>query len=336
MARDSLLYVCQSCGAVQTKWAGQCSGCGEWNSLVEEVQVGSARRDEARLDGARTRPAVRDPAIRHARAAAHRHRRDRVRPRLRRRRGARLGHPAGRRPRRRQVDPAAGGRGQGGAQRRARAPTSRAKRPSSRSAPAPSAWAWPTPPCPWPRPRRCATSSTTLKRDKFDIVIIDSIQTLWTDAHEAGPGSVTQVRACAGELVRLAKKQRPGHRPGRPRHQGRPDRRAARGRAHGRRGPHLRGRARLSVPHPARGQEPFRRHRRDRRLRDGRRRPARSEQPVGPVPGRRQGARAGRRRLRRHRGVAPGAGGDSGAGGARRPTARRGAPSSAGTTAAWP
>ncbi|MFP5296094.1 MAG: DNA repair protein RadA, partial [Alphaproteobacteria bacterium] len=47
----------------------------------------------------------------------------------------------------------------------------------------------------------------TLKREKFDIVIIDSIQTLWSDAHEAGPGSVTQVRACAGELVRLAKAQ---------------------------------------------------------------------------------------------------------------------------------
>ena len=46
---------------------------------------------------------------------------------------------------------------------------------------------------------------TTLKRDKFDIVIIDSIQTLWSDVHEAGPGSITQVRACAAELVRMAK-----------------------------------------------------------------------------------------------------------------------------------
>src|SRR5690606_22005382 len=50
---------------------------------------------------------------------------------------------------------------------------------------------------------------TTLKRDKFDIVIIDFIQTLWSDAHEAGPGSVTQVRACAAELVRLAKDNGP-------------------------------------------------------------------------------------------------------------------------------
>ena len=46
-----------------------------------------------------------------------------------------------------------------------------------------------------------------LKRETCDLVVIDSIQTLWSDAHEAGPGSVTQVRACAGELVRLAKRQ---------------------------------------------------------------------------------------------------------------------------------
>jgi DNA repair protein RadA/Sms len=46
-----------------------------------------------------------------------------------------------------------------------------------------------------------------LKRETFDLVVIDSIQTLWSDAHEAGPGSVTQVRACAGELVRLAKRR---------------------------------------------------------------------------------------------------------------------------------
>src|SRR5581483_10877358 len=46
-----------------------------------------------------------------------------------------------------------------------------------------------------------------LKREPFDLVVIDSIQTLWSDMHEAGPGSVTQVRACAGELVRLAKKR---------------------------------------------------------------------------------------------------------------------------------
>lgn len=30
-------YRCQSCGNVEAKWMGKCSGCGEWNTLVEEV-----------------------------------------------------------------------------------------------------------------------------------------------------------------------------------------------------------------------------------------------------------------------------------------------------------
>ena len=38
MARDGAVYACQSCGSVQTKWAGQCAGCGAWNTLVEELQ----------------------------------------------------------------------------------------------------------------------------------------------------------------------------------------------------------------------------------------------------------------------------------------------------------
>jgi DNA repair protein RadA/Sms len=46
-----------------------------------------------------------------------------------------------------------------------------------------------------------------LKAEKPDLVVIDSVQTLWSDAHDSGPGSVTQVRAAASELVRLAKKQ---------------------------------------------------------------------------------------------------------------------------------
>lgn len=39
------------------------------------------------------------------------------------------------------------------------------------------------------------------------LVIIDSIQTMWLDSIESAPGSVAQVRACAFELIRLAKKR---------------------------------------------------------------------------------------------------------------------------------
>ncbi|HXP12217.1 MAG TPA: DNA repair protein RadA [Stellaceae bacterium] len=37
MARAENRYVCQSCGAAYPKWAGKCDACGAWNSLVEEV-----------------------------------------------------------------------------------------------------------------------------------------------------------------------------------------------------------------------------------------------------------------------------------------------------------
>ena len=37
MSRPDHRYVCQSCGAVQPKWAGRCEACGEWNTLAEET-----------------------------------------------------------------------------------------------------------------------------------------------------------------------------------------------------------------------------------------------------------------------------------------------------------
>ncbi len=46
----------------------------------------------------------------------------------------------------------------------------------------------------------------TLESERPDVVIIDSIQTMWLDTVESAPGSVTQVRAAAHELVRFAKR----------------------------------------------------------------------------------------------------------------------------------
>jgi DNA repair protein RadA/Sms len=34
------LYVCQACGATASRWAGKCGACGEWNTLVEETDAG--------------------------------------------------------------------------------------------------------------------------------------------------------------------------------------------------------------------------------------------------------------------------------------------------------
>lgn len=48
---------------------------------------------------------------------------------------------------------------------------------------------------------------TTLDAERPDLVIIDSIQTMWLDSVESAPGSVAQVRASAHELVTLAKRR---------------------------------------------------------------------------------------------------------------------------------
>lgn len=37
MAKVKKAYFCQSCGAESAKWLGRCPSCGEWNTLVEEV-----------------------------------------------------------------------------------------------------------------------------------------------------------------------------------------------------------------------------------------------------------------------------------------------------------
>ena len=37
MAKPQKRYVCQQCGSVASKWAGQCVDCGDWNTLVEDA-----------------------------------------------------------------------------------------------------------------------------------------------------------------------------------------------------------------------------------------------------------------------------------------------------------
>jgi len=41
MAKLKSRYVCQACGSVSMRWQGQCPDCGEWNTLVQEAAVES-------------------------------------------------------------------------------------------------------------------------------------------------------------------------------------------------------------------------------------------------------------------------------------------------------
>ncbi len=209
MARDGATYVCQSCGAVHMKWAGQCSACAAWNTLVEEV---AASRPPGALAPAR-RPGKRSGLAFETMDLA-----TPVPPRIAtgieefdRVCGGGVvpgsavlvgGDPGvGKSTLLLQVCAAAALAGRTVAyvsgEEAVEQVRARAQRMGLGHAPV----------------RLAAETALreiveALKRESFDLVVIDSIQTLWSDQLEAGPGSVAQVRACAGELVRLAKARR--------------------------------------------------------------------------------------------------------------------------------
>lgn len=39
MAKKTTKFICQSCGYESPKWMGRCPGCNEWNQMVEEVEI---------------------------------------------------------------------------------------------------------------------------------------------------------------------------------------------------------------------------------------------------------------------------------------------------------
>ncbi len=40
MAKARTQFICQNCGTVHSRWAGKCDACGEWNTIVEEDPTG--------------------------------------------------------------------------------------------------------------------------------------------------------------------------------------------------------------------------------------------------------------------------------------------------------
>ena len=51
MAKVKILYSCTDCGAEAPKWAGQCGDCGAWNTLVEITSLPSASSRTTRYAG---------------------------------------------------------------------------------------------------------------------------------------------------------------------------------------------------------------------------------------------------------------------------------------------
>lgn len=200
-------FVCQSCGEVHSKWSGKCVGCGEWNTLVEEAVAGVPGGLAAPKTGSkRTNKvdfvALNDTAEAPARIIMGVDELDRVfgggivpssatliggdpgigKSTLLLQVAARLARNG------MKTVYVSGEEAAAQIQDRAR----RLKVAES--------------------PVQLATETdlrkilSALKAAEPDFVVIDSIQTLWSDSLEAAPGSVSQVRACAQELTRWAKK----------------------------------------------------------------------------------------------------------------------------------
>ena len=207
MAKDSALFVCQSCGAVHAKWAGQCSACGQWNCLVEETRSappGAIKPTTTRGRGiafeSLSSETPEPPRIRTGVEEFDRVCGGGVVP------GSALllgGDP---------------GVGKSTLLLEVAAKTARTGRRVAYLSGEEAVEQIRA------RARRMGLADaavelasvtalreilSTLKRERFDLVIIDSIQTLWSDAQDSGPGSIVQVRACAAELVRLAKADGP-------------------------------------------------------------------------------------------------------------------------------
>ena len=48
MAKSRSQFICQQCGAKYPKWSGRCENCGEWNTLIEQTVQGTGKSAVAR------------------------------------------------------------------------------------------------------------------------------------------------------------------------------------------------------------------------------------------------------------------------------------------------
>jgi DNA repair protein RadA/Sms len=185
MSKRSLTFICQNCGATHSRWQGKCEACGEWNTLSEE---GAARAAGPGRPPRKGRLFALEPLAGEAHDA----------PRLASGiaefdgigKSTLLIQTAGCMARARHRAVYISGE-EAVAQVRLRA-----ERLGLRDAPVELA-----------AETAVEDIIATLSEGKTPrLVVIDSIQTMWTDMVESAPGTVTQVRGSAQALIRFAKR----------------------------------------------------------------------------------------------------------------------------------
>ena len=201
MAKARTAYVCTECGGRSSKWQGQCPHCSAWNTLVESVALPTPTRFQAVAGAAgEVRPLASVEARVDARSPSGIEEFDRVL-------GGGLVRGA--------VILLGGDPGIGkstlllqamaaiGATQRALYVTGeesveqiamRAQRLGLFNAPVELL-----------AEVQLEAILGAMRTSKPEVVVIDSIQTVYTEALESAPGSVAQVRECAAQLTRFAK-----------------------------------------------------------------------------------------------------------------------------------
>ena len=58
MAKAKTMFFCQSCGYESSKWMGQCPGCREWNTFVEETVISGSTGNKKAVLGDRPEPTL--------------------------------------------------------------------------------------------------------------------------------------------------------------------------------------------------------------------------------------------------------------------------------------
>ncbi|MGE0044136.1 MAG: DNA repair protein RadA [Hyphomonadaceae bacterium] len=204
MAKQDTIFVCQSCGAIHPKWAGKCEACGSWNTLAEEA-VRAAPGAMAAPVGKKAK------GVQFVELAGEQEVTKRIATgiaELDRVAGGGLvpasavlvGGDPGVGKSTLLLQAAAGVARAGGVvayvtgEEAEAQIQDRARRLGVADAPVKLA-----------AETDLRKILEGLKSVKPDLVVVDSIQTLWSDSIDAAPGTVTQVRACAHELVRFAK-----------------------------------------------------------------------------------------------------------------------------------
>ncbi len=208
MAVAETVFACQSCGTVHAKWAGRCDSCGEWNTLVEEAAAAAPLGSSAKARAPRRRGRGLEFVDLAGDAPAPPRRSTGI-AELDRVLGGGLapasavlvgGDPGiGKSTLLLQAAALAARAGAGVAYVSGEEAVDQVRGRAVRLGLADA-------------PVRLAAETALepvldgLRANRPDLVVIDSIQTMWTEQLAAAPGTVAQVRACAQELVRFAKK----------------------------------------------------------------------------------------------------------------------------------